>query len=450
MVRDFLARLDHHSGLAFAGPAGTCTYVDLRARVAAWRERLRDSGGRAGDVVSVEGDYDVETIASFLAAAATGMIVVPLSADSQSQHPDFRATARVGRRIQPSGEVLNTGLDAEHRLYARLREQGEAGLVLFSSGSTGPSKAAVHSLDRLMGRYVTPRPPRRTLVFLQLDHIGGVNTLLHTLSNGGTAVIARGRSPEAVCETIATHGVDLLPTSPTFLNMLLMSGCIERYDLSSLRLITYGTEPMPPSTLRRLRDAFPDIRLQQTYGLTELGILRSQSRGPDSLWVRVGGEGYDLKVVDDRLWIKADCAILGYLNAPMAVDHEGYFDTGDLVEVDGEWLRILGRQSEIVNVGGQKVSPARVEDVLLQIDNVQEASVFGEPNALTGQGLSVHVSLQRPEPMEQFKLKMRQFCRERLAPHEIPSRVTIVTTPLHSSRYKQVRPTASPKLEACD
>src|SRR6185436_3535111 len=142
---------------------------------------------------------------------------------------------------------------------------------------------------------------------LLLDHIGGVNTLFYTLSNGGAIIAAPHRTPASICETIARHRVELLPTSPTFLNLLLLSGEHRRHDLSSLKLVTYGTEPMPLSTLERLGEELPGVKLQQTYGMTELGILRSQSRGNDSLWVKVGGEDFETRVVDNRLRIRARC-----------------------------------------------------------------------------------------------------------------------------------------------
>src|SRR5262249_37909483 len=156
--------------------------------------------------------------------------------------------------------------------------------------------------------------------FLLLDHIGGINTLFHGLATGGTIVTTRDRSPEAICRTIARHRVEVLPTSPTFLNLPLLSGEYQRHDLSSLRLITYGPELMPASTLERLHELFPNVRFQQTYGLSELGILRSKSREDGSLWVKVGGEGYETKVVDGVLWIKAQSAMLGYLNADNPFD----------------------------------------------------------------------------------------------------------------------------------
>lgn len=440
MIGELYARLESYAGPAFAGPDSACTFPELRQEVAAWQARLQQSGVKVGDVVSVEGEYCVQTIAAFLAAALHGAIVVPLSSDSALHHDEFSAVAQVEWQISGAFDhVKPTGRQSEHPLYDRLREGAEPGLVLFSSGSTGPSKAAVHSLDRLSARYLTPRPARRTLVFLQLDHIGGVNTLLHTISNGGTVVVAPDRSPQVVCDTIARHRVELLPTSPTFLNLLLMSGCAERYDLSSLKLVTYGTEPMPESTLRRLREALPHVRLLQTYGLTELGILRSESRGSDSLWVRVGGPGYDVKVVHDRLWIKADSAILGYLNAAMPIDEDGYFDTGDLVEVDGDWIRILGRQSEIVNVGGQKVSPAEVESVLLELENVADVVVHGEANSIVGQILVAHVRLIHEETPAAFKTRLRLYCGQRLPAHKIPVKIQVATGPLHSVRFKRLR-----------
>ena len=115
-----------------------------------------------------------------------------------------------------------------------------------------------------------------------LQERGGVNTLFYTLSNSGMSVVPRDRSPDGVCQSIEEHRVELLPTSPTFLNLLLLSSASTRYDISSLRLVTYGTEPMPERTLARLSAAFPHGELLQTYGSTEFGILRSKSRGRDS------------------------------------------------------------------------------------------------------------------------------------------------------------------------
>lgn len=196
---------------------------------------------------------------------------------------------------------------------------------------------------------------------------------------------------------------------------------------------------MPASTLTRVAAAFPDAKLQQTYGMTELGILRSESRGPDSLWVRVGGEGYETKVVEGRLWVRAESAMLGYLNAPNPFSEDGFLDTGDLVEVDGDWLRILGRRSEVINVGGSKVHPAEVESVLLAMDGVEDAAVAAEPNAITGQIVTATVRVGTGESLTDFKGRMRAWCRDRLESYKIPAKVRFADGPLYSERYKRKR-----------
>jgi acyl-CoA synthetase (AMP-forming)/AMP-acid ligase II len=238
---------------------------------------------------------------------------------------------------------------------------------------------------------------------------------------------------------IARHKVQLLPTTPSFLNLALISEAYARFDLSSLVRITYGTEVMPARTLARLREALPGVDLLQTYGLTEVGILRSKSKDPSSLLVKVGGEGFETKVVDGILWIRAQSAMLGYLNAPSPFDAEGWFDTQDAVEVEGEYLRILGRRTEIINVGGQKVYPGEVESVLLELDNVRDAAVYAEPNPMLGQLEAVRVNLFESEPLSDLKKRIREHCLTRLAAYKVPVKVVVTEDDQYNARFKKLR-----------
>jgi acyl-CoA synthetase (AMP-forming)/AMP-acid ligase II len=196
---------------------------------------------------------------------------------------------------------------------------------------------------------------------------------------------------------------------------------------------------MPASTLARLREVLPHVRLQQTYGLSEVGILRAKSRDSGSLWVKVGGEGYETKVAGGTLWIRARAAMLGYLNAPSPFDAEGWMNTQDVVEVDGEYLRILGRQTDIINVGGQKVYPAEVESVLLQMPNVRDAAVYGERNPITGQIVVARVNLLEPEPPAALRRRLRGFCRTRLASFKVPVRIESTERAQFGARFKKIR-----------
>lgn len=247
------------------------------------------------------------------------------------------------------------------------------------------------------------------------------------------------RSPDSVLHAIDTHRVQLLPTSPTFINLLLISEAYKRYKLDSLETVTYGTEPMPESTLQRFHQLFPQIRLVQTYGLSEVGILRSKSKSTHSLWVKVGGEGFETRVMDGILHVRATSAMLGYLNAPSPFTEDGWLNTGDRVEVEGEYVRFLGRQSEIINVGGEKVYPAEVESVIQELDNVAEVTVYGEKNPITGNIVCCVVTLARDEDHRSFVKRLKQFCRERLQNYKVPVKVFISNEELHSARFKKVR-----------
>ena len=128
---------------------------------------------------------------------------------------------------------------------------------------------------------------------------------------------------------------------------------------------------------------FPRIKLQQTYGLSEVGILRSKSKDSNSLWVKIG-EGFETRVSNGLLEIKAKSAMLGYLNAPSPFTNDGWFKTGDEVDVDGDYFLIKGRKSEIIDVGGEKVYPQEVENIILGLDYVQDVLVYGESHPIVG------------------------------------------------------------------
>jgi len=219
----------------------------------------------------------------------------------------------------------------------------------------------------------------------------------------------------------------------------LLSRAYVGHDLSSLRLITYGSEPMPSTTLTALRNVFPNVELRQTYGLIELGVLRAKSLSSDSLFVKVGGEGYDLRVVNDILQIKADSAMLGYLNAPSPFTDDGHFITGDRVELNGEYMRFLGRDSELINVGGQKVFPAEVETVLLECELVAEAVVYGEANPITGKIVCTDVQLRNHGDEADARRTIRKFCAQRLEPFKVPVKIRFVEGGLTSDRLKRLR-----------
>jgi len=419
------------------------TYGDLLARIAAWRDRLVQAGVSPGEVIAIEGDYSAETCALLLASIDYGALVVPIARTMGPHREEMLATAEVEWLVSVDDSddwaMRRRPGSATHPLIRQLANSGTPGLIIFTSGSTGKSKAALHGVDRLVKHWKAPRQPIVTLNFLLFDHIGGINTLLQMLSCGSTVVFTASRDPDEVCRLIERHRIELLPVSPTFLNLMLLANAHERHDLTSLRVISYGTEVMPESTLARLRAAFPDVRLKQLYGMSELGIMRSKSRADGSVWVKLDGGDTKTRVVDGILWVRTPTAMLGYLNAPSPFDSDGWMNTGDAVEVDCTYLRVLGRKSELINVGGSKLYPAEVETVLMQMENIRDATVFGEPNPIMGQIVVARIDPIEPEHPRELAGRVRAFCSGKLAPYKIPVKVVVEDRATVGPRYKKMR-----------
>ncbi len=420
------------------------SYGDYVALIKDWSAQLKDAGLGQGSVVAVRGEFAPGEMALIWALAGCGAIVVPLTTATAHQEAEFLAiTGAEAVIVFEDGELAGISRIVpreQNPLVDSFRAQKRPGLIVFTSGSTGKPKGILHDLERVTRKFVRMRPSWRTVMFLMFDHFGGMNTFLSSAAYGGVAVCLPSRGPDAVCRAIEEGKATLLPTTPTFLNLLLTSGAHRQRDLSSVKLITYGTEVMSPGTLERVCRAFPNAEVKQTYGLSELGVLRSKSEGNDSTWVRIGGDGFEVDIRDSILWIRSEANMIGYLNAPSPFDENGWFCTGDAVEVRGEYMRILGRKSELINVGGQKVYPAEIEEVLLKAPNVLEASVYSAPHPVLGKVAHAKITLSEPEDAAPMSERLRKHCLQSLERFKVPMKFIQTTRDEQmNARFKKVR-----------
>jgi acyl-CoA synthetase (AMP-forming)/AMP-acid ligase II len=299
----------------------------------------------------------------------------------------------------------------------------------------------IHNLDSLLSTFLQKKA--RTLnflVFLMFDHIGGLNTLFNCLSIGSIITIPENRRPDHICFLIEKFKINILPSSPTFLNLMLIGKSFEKYDLSSLKMITYGTETMPESLLIKLKNELPSIKFIQTFGTSETGIATT-SKSSESTLMKIEDPDQEYQIVDGELWLRSKTQILGYINHNNdSFTNDGWFKTGDLVEeFDGGYLKIVGRSKEVINVGGEKVLPTEIESVILELPEILDCKAKGVNNSITGQMVVVDVVAKKEYNTQEIKLLVRNHCRLRLDAYKVPAKIKIVDGLEFSDRFKKVR-----------
>ncbi len=419
------------------------SYENLLEKIIEYKKILENKI-EPSSVVAILGDYTFENIALFFALHDNKNIIVPITTTLEKVQNEYMEESFCEYCIKIDAQIKIDKLESNnsHKMIQTLKDSKNSGLVLFSSGSTGKPKAMIHNLDNLIATYKDKRAKAMNmLVFLMFDHIGGLNTLFNALSMGACLIIPKNRNAKTICELIEKYKIMVLPSSPTFLNLILISGEYLNYNLRSLRMISYGTETMPESLLIKLKEIFPKVKFLQTFGTSETGISTTSSKSSDSLYMKIEDKDSEYKIVDNELWLRSKTQVLGYLNANMdSFTSDGWFKTGDLVEeIEDGYLKIIGRGKEVINVGGEKVLPTEVESLILSIGDIEDCMVYSEQNAITGQTVVCDVVCSKEFNKRELKKLIRVFCKGKLDNYKIPTKVNLVEKTNFSDRFKKIR-----------
>lgn len=421
----------------------TYTYLQLLLQIQKIEKNILPQI-KKNEVVAIIGDYSFESIALLFVLYKNRNIIVPITSVAKSEIKEKIEESYCDKVVKIVDEkyfIENVVIYKEkHEIIKTLQEKNSSGLILFSSGSTGKPKAMVHNFDNLINSYKDKKEKSlNMIIFLMFDHIGGLNTLLNILSTGSSMIIPENRNPDDICKLIQDYKITVLPSSPTFLNLILMSNSHNKYDLSSLKMITYGTETMPDSLLNRLKDIFPKVKFLQTFGTSETGIANTKSKASNSTFMKIEDLNLEYRIVENELWLKSKTQILGYLNSSMdSFTKDGWFKTGDLVEtLDDDYLKIIGRNKEVINVGGQKVLPSEVESIILSMNEIDDCMVYGEKNIITGETVVCDVVCKNE--IQNIKVLIRKFCKDKLDNYKIPTKVNIVDKTNFTHRFKKIR-----------
>ena len=421
------------------------------------------------------------TVHGFLGADYLGML---RSAEPEGL-PELKTVVFLDDARREGGlawsDFLATGDSiADAALQARIEtiRPDDACDILFTSGTTGEPKGAMHSHRQALQMPMTnnavnqARVGDRMLIINPFFHSFGYRAgWMACLCGGMTAYPLPVFDVDAVLKLIESARISALPGPPALFLAILDHPDRARFDLSSLRVGTTGSANLDPELVRRAWHELGFEVFLTSYGLTEATAMGASCRVGDDVetLARTVGRpfpGVEMKIIEPsgapaptdqagEILIRGDNVMLGYFEDPagtaQAVDAEGWLHTGDVGAIDAEGrLRILDRLKDIVIVGGFNAYPAEIENALTAHPAIAESAVVGVPDARLGEVCAAFLVLRPGASLTLEDLTV--WARERLANFKVPRRLFIVEalprTPLGKVRKHLLRQDAMKEMAA--
>jgi acyl-CoA synthetase (AMP-forming)/AMP-acid ligase II len=303
-------------------------------------------------------------------------------------------------------------------------DSGAPHVVVATSGTSGPPKLVQRTWDAVLAaaRLAEQWQGLGWLLAYDVTRWAGIQVWGQSLLTGGRLVVPESRDPDVVARAIVEEQVAILPATPTLLRRLLASADPAVLAAAKPERITLGGEAADGPLLARAKEVFPGARITHVYATTELGEVFRVSDGRPGFPAAWVGRELPGGV---RLSMRRDGELLVQLSRD-STD----VATGDVVERRGDRFEFTGRRSDVIVVGGAKVFPKRVEEVLRSIAGVVEARAYGQPSAITGELVAAEIVLaeQLPEGAtpDGVRTAVLAACREALEPHAVPRILDLV------------------------
>lgn len=324
-------------------------------------------------------------------------------------------------------------------------EKSQVELILSTSGTSGVPKLVSYSLDRLLGTTLNNISAGERYVWglvYDINRFAGLQVYFQAVAGGSTLVISdANNSLEKTMGIFADNGVNALSATPTFWRKILMT---DSYAKLPLTRITLGGEISDQAILNGLKKSFSNAKLSHIYASTEAGVGFSVKDGlagfPQCYLKHAPDPSIELKVFSGLLWIKSKRSSSYFLSGDNEFDNDGFMNTGDLVELNGDRVFFKGRESGSINVGGNKVIPEEVEQVLLQHNAVAQCYVYGKKNPMMGMLVvaDVVLTLSAQNTIE-IKTQLQTHCKLKLSPYKVPALIKFVENISTNATGKIVR-----------
>jgi acyl-coenzyme A synthetase/AMP-(fatty) acid ligase len=306
-----------------------------------------------------------------------------------------------------------------------------------TSGTTGEPKWFAHSFPSLTAstKHGQQLQALCWALLYQPFRFAGLQVVLQALLSGADLVDAADYEPLALMALLKQHEVTAISATPSLWRQLLMTGLLGEVKLKH---ITLGGEIADQSVLDKLLALFPKAKLRHIYASTESGVGLVVSDGLAGFpvkWLEDLTLPVVLKVSDTQhLMVKPSFDICQTLIAQ--TDTQGYLDTLDIVEVKADRVLFIGRATGTINVGGNKVHPEKVEQVLLQCPEISQAKVYAKKSALMGELVVADITIIHTVDHKQVKQEVLKICKNQLQRFEIPTKINVVNDIAHDPSGK--------------
>ncbi|KAH7389570.1 hypothetical protein DE146DRAFT_620155 [Phaeosphaeria sp. MPI-PUGE-AT-0046c] len=457
-------------------PALHVSYQKLAADVRAFQQQLANVGVTPQAAVSIALPNTYEFIVSFIAASWQRAIAAPLNPAYKQSEFEFyiddlssaialvprgafaqdAAAVRAARKYNAAIaecyyngkevvlDVKETGKLAGKPATLETAQPDDVALVLHTSGTTGRPKAVplthrnlLRTMANIQGTYqLTPKD--RTMLVMPLFHVHGLLAgFLAPLSSGGSVVVPLKFSASEFWRDFAEHKANWYTAVPTIHQILLKNPIPS--PKPELRFIRSCSSPLSPKTFHELEKAL-GAPVLEAYAMTEAAHQMTSNplppgqRKPGSVGL---GQGVEVKILNDageevpqgkeaEICIRGENVTKGYLNNPSAnassFTKGGFFRTGDqgLQDADG-YVIITGRIKELINKGGEKISPIELDNVIAQHPAVSEAVSFAIADEMYGQDVGLAIVVKEGMALNAGELKT--WLTDRVAKFKLPKKI---------------------------
>jgi len=311
--------------------------------------------------------------------------------------------------------------------------------VLLTSGTTGLPKLTVHTLASLTAAITARRQSNANdtvwSTFYDIRRYGGLQIFLRALLGGASLILPSSQEPVSdFLRRVGAEGVTHISGTPSHWRRALMSPMAHKLDPQYVRL---SGEIVDQGILDNLHAAYPNATIVHAFASTEAGVGFEVHDGLAGFPAEILGKqdnGAEIKIEDGSLRIRSARTALCYLGDKSAklVDRNGFIDTGDLAELRGDRYYFVGRRDGVINVGGAKVHPEEIEEVLNRHPQVQMALARGRKSPITGAIVVADVVLKSADndsdtrDIMALKQELIEACRRALAAYKVPAAIYIV------------------------